>query len=358
VAVPEGRGLIRLGSNENSYGPGPAARAAIERALAEANRYPFGEVGQLAEALAADLGAERGEVVTGCGSGEILDAAVSAYTSPERGLVTAAPTFEAPALRAERLGAPVVSAPVDAEGRLDLRAMRDQSVGAGLVYLCNPNNPTSTVHGAADVGGFVEQVLAGSAGTTVLIDEAYHEYVDAPTYASAVPLAHPRVIVTRTFSKIHGMAGLRVGYAVGQRGTLAPLGRWLTDVGMSIVGAVAGRASLADRAHLEQQRTLNREARRRTMAVFERAGCRAFASEANFVMVNVGRDCRQFAAACLERGVRVARPFPPLMQYARISLGTLDEMTRACEVFAAALAEPPVVTSARSWPIDAGRYEC
>jgi histidinol-phosphate aminotransferase len=360
VVVPQGRGLIRIGSNENSYGPGPAARAAIERALAEANRYPFGEVDRLAEALAAHLGAGRGEVVTGCGSGEILDAAVSAYTSPERGLVTASPTFEAPAHRAERLGAPVVSAPVDAAGRLDLQAMRDQSVGAGLVYLCNPNNPTSTVHGAADVRGFVEEVLAGSPGTTVLIDEAYHEYVEAPSYASAVPLAlaHPRVIVTRTFSKIHGMAGLRVGYAVGQRGSLAPLGRWLTDVGMSIIGAVAGRASLGDAAHLEQQRTLNREARRRTLAVFERAGCRAFASEANFVMVNVGRDCRQFAAACLERGVRVARPFPPLMQYARISVGTLDEMTRACEVFTAALAEPPVVTSARSWPIDAGRYEC
>jgi histidinol-phosphate aminotransferase len=360
VAVPEGRGLIRIGSNENSYGPGPAARAAIERALAEANRYPFGEVGQLAEALAAHLGAGGGEVITGCGSGEILDAAVSAYTSPERGLVTAAPTFEAPARRAERLGAPVVSAPVNDDGRLDLQAMRDRSVGAGLVYLCNPNNPTSTVHGASDVRGFVEQVLAGSPGTTVLIDEAYHEYVEAPSYASAVPLAlaHPRVIVTRTFSKIHGMAGLRVGYAVGQRGTLAPLGRWLTDVGMSIVGAVAGRASLGDRAHLEQQRAFNREARRRTLAVFERAGCRAFASEANFVMVNVGRDCRQFAAACLERGVRVARPFPPLMQYARISLGTLDEMTRACEVFTAALAEAPVVTSARSWPIDAGRHEC
>ena len=359
-ASPQAGRLIRIGSNENSSGPGPAARAAIDRALTDANRYPFGEIGELGEALTAHLGAGRGEVLTGCGSGEILDAAVSACTSPERGLVTAAPTFEAPAGRARGLGAPVTAVPVEADGRLALQGMLDRSADAGLVYLCNPNNPTSTVHAASDVRAFVEQVLSRSPETTVLIDEAYHEYVEAPSYATAVPLAlsRPRVIVTRTFSKIHGMAGLRVGYAIGQQETLAPLRRHLADVAMGIVGAVAARASLGDTAHLEQQRAFNREARRRTLATFERAGCRGFASEANFVMVNVGRDCRQFAAACLERGVRVARPFPPLMQYARISLGTLDEMASACDVFTAVLAEPPAASSAHLPPFDARPYEC
>jgi histidinol-phosphate aminotransferase len=360
VAAPAAGRLIRIGSNENSYGPGPAARAAIERSLGEANRYPFGAVGELEEALAEHLGVSRGEVVTGCGSGEILDAAVSAYTSPERGLVTAAPTFEPPAGRAERLGAPVASVRVDGEGRLDLQGMLDRSAGAGLVYLCNPNNPTSTVHGSTDVRGFVEQALVKSPSASVLIDEAYHEYVQSPAYATAIPLAlaHPGVIVTRTFSKIHGMAGLRVGYAVGQRATLAPLRHWLADGGMGIVGALAARAALGDTAHLASQRALNGEARQKTLAAFERAGCRAFASEANFVMVNVGRDCRQFASACLERGVRTARPFPPLMQYARISLGTLEEMARACDVFAAVLAEPPSATAAHWAAPDVRRYEC
>jgi histidinol-phosphate aminotransferase len=150
--------LIRLGSNENPFGPGPAALRAIQGALGEANRYPFQAIGELTEAVAAGLHLDASQIAIGCGSSELLDAAVSSFTSAERGLLTVEPTFEAPADHAARRGAPVVSVPVDAKGRLDLEAMVDRGAACGLAYLCNPNNPTGTVHGADAVAAFVERL--------------------------------------------------------------------------------------------------------------------------------------------------------------------------------------------------------
>ena len=253
--------VIRIGSNENPYGPGASALSAIGEALPEANRYAFGALGDTVDAITAHLGVARDHVALGCGSSEVLDAAVSAFTSRESGLVTASPTFELPAERARAAGAPVVEVRVDAHGRLDLDGMLDRVTGSGLVYLCNPNNPTSTSHAAADLQAFIERVRNRSPRTTVLVDEAYHEYVESPAYATAIPLAtaDPGVIVTRTFSKIHGMAGLRIGYAVGQPATVRRLRPWLGGMTMSVLSAAAARASLADRAHIARQRVLNAE---------------------------------------------------------------------------------------------------
>jgi histidinol-phosphate aminotransferase len=340
---------IRLHSNENSHGPGAAALTAIQRSLTESNRYAFEALGRLQSAVAGHVRVSPRDVVTACGSSDLLDAAVSAFTSPGRGLVTVSPTFEAPGERAAAAGAPVVSVPVDAAGRLDLDGMLAHADGAGLIYLCNPNNPTSTVHTASDVRAFVERVGARAPDAIVLVDEAYHEYVDHPGYASAVPLAvaSPSVVVTRTFSKIHGMAGLRVGYAVGHPATLGRMRPWLSTFGLSSPAIQAATASMADTAHVAAQRALNRDARRFTVEALARAGCSAFASDANFVMVDVGRDCRQFAAACAGRGIRIARAFPPLLQHARITIGTMDEMRKATAVFAEVLDAP---TSARWLP--------
>ena len=148
--------------------------------------------------------------------------------------------------------------------------------------------------------------------------------------------------------RFYGLAGLRVGCAVGQPATLARLRPWLGDLTMSVLTAAAARASLADAAHVERQRVLNREARAFTLGALARAGCTAYDSDANFVMADVGRDCRLFAAACAARGVRIARAFPPLAHHARITIGTLDEMRRATAVFAEVLATPPAVTA--RWP--------
>ncbi|HLG05885.1 MAG TPA: aminotransferase class I/II-fold pyridoxal phosphate-dependent enzyme, partial [Gemmatimonadales bacterium] len=206
-------GVIRIDSNENPNGPGDRVLAEIRKHLDESNRYPVRSEDDLRDAIAAVHGIRPEQVILGTGSGELLRAAVSAFTSRERGLVSPEPTFELPANWARFIGAPVVAPRVDREMRFDLDAMAAQGRGAGLAYLCNPNNPTATVHSRGDVGSYVELVNRNSPETTVLIDEAYFEYVDAPDYATAVPaaLANPRVVVTRTFSKVFGMAGLRIG---------------------------------------------------------------------------------------------------------------------------------------------------
>jgi histidinol-phosphate aminotransferase len=331
--------IIRLSSNENPRGPSQAALQGIQAALGFASRYPSGTPTDLRTSIADTLGVERNQVLVGCGSAEILRIAVDAFTGPGRALVTAAPTFEDAGRRAERTGVPVRALPVDKELRLDLDAMAEASAGAGLVFLCNPNNPTGTVHGAAAVRRFVRQVHERSPGTLVLVDEAYHEYVNDPEYETSIPLAlaDPRVMVVRTFSKAYGIAGLRVGYAVAQAETLAALTPFALGNGVNVIGAAAAAAALTDRALAERERELNNEALRYTAHYFQRAGYAMTDSQANFIMVDVRRPAREFQLACRERAVHVGRAFPPLTSWSRISIGTMDEMRAAVEVFRSVL---------------------
>ena len=333
--------VVRLDSNENPNGPGAAALAAVRGALGEAARYPRQPITALRAAVASSFGVAPDHILLGCGSTDILRAAVYAFTSPARALVTASPTFENPANDAERIGAPVRAIPVAASDlRLDLAAMADAAKDAGLVFLCNPNNPTSTVHGADAVKEFVARTLREAPDATILIDEAYHEYVDDPRYASAVPLAlaDPRVVVSRTFSKVYGMAGLRVGYAIGQPKTVQAMARHTLSIGVNQLGAAAALAGLGAREHVERERALNRTTRSFTQRAFESMGFRCAESQTNFLMVDLRRDSKPFRAACKESGVLVGRPFPPLDNYARVTIGTMPEMRHAVDVFKRALA--------------------
>ena len=295
------------------------------------------------------------QIAVGCGSSEILDVAASAFLGSDRALVTATPTFELLSGRASQIGAPIVDVPVDAELRLDLGQMAARAKGAGLVYICNPNNPTATVHGAGDINALVDAALKTEPRATILIDEAYHEYVDRPDYKTAIPLAlaNPRVIVARTFSKIYGMAGLRIGYAVGQSATLESMNRHLDSFRLSCLSGRAALTALADPARVEEQKAANRAARAMTTQVFRDAGYRVVGTDANFVMVDVRRDIRAFQQACRSRGVEIARPFPPLITWARITIGTMAEMQQAAEAFRGALAEP--APTAQALP-DVDRY--
>jgi histidinol-phosphate aminotransferase len=208
--------------------------------------------------------------------------------------------------------------------------------GAGLVFFNNPNNPTATVHGATAVTDFVERVRKAAPEATILIDEAYHEYVTDPSYASAVPLAleTPNVIVTRTFSKAYGMAGMRIGYAVGRADTIKQLARFKMPYNVSVFGVAAALAALEDPAHLEAERRRNTEVRDYTQKVLVELGCTCTASNTNFLLVDVQRPAREFRDACAKQGVMVGRDFPPFEKtHARISVGTMREMKRAAEVF-------------------------
>ena len=326
---------LRLDSNENPNGPGKAALDAIRAMFDESPRYPDVAAAGLAESIATHHKVAVQQVLVGCGSGEILRMASYAFTSPERALVTGAPSFEDPVQHSEMMRAPIRAVAVDASLRLDLGRMLDESRGAGLVFLCNPNNPTGTVHGAAAVREFIAEVNRRSPETIVLVDEAYHEYVDDPGYATAIPiaLANPKVVVARTFSKVFGMAGLRAGYAIGMPETLAAMRRHRLPNNLNVLAAAAAMATLPDTRHLEREVQLNREAREFTRKTLASMGFNSPASNANFIMVPIGRDSRAFRDACAKHGVLVGRPFPPLTTHARISIGTMDEMRRATDVF-------------------------
>ena len=337
IAAPS---ALRLDSNENPNGPGRAALDAIRAMFDESPRYPDAATNDLTQTIATRFKLTADQVLVGCGSGEILRMASYAFTSPEKALVTGAPSFEDPVRHSEMMRAPIRTVAVDTSLRLDLAKMLDESRGAGLVFLCNPNNPTGTVHGAAVVRDFIAEVNRRSPETIVMVDEAYHEYVDDPTYATAIPIAvaNPKVVVVRTFSKVFGMAGLRAGYAIGMPETLNAMRRHRLPNNMNVLAAAAAMATLPDTRHIEREVQLNRDAREFTRKALASMGFESPASNANFIMVPIGRDSRVFRDACAKHGVLVGRPFPPLTTHARISIGTMDEMRRATDVFRQVLA--------------------
>ena len=349
-ALPPGVKAIRISSNENPLGPGKAALDAIVRKFPEAGRYPFNSTpadSALVAAIATKFSIKPENVVLGAGSQEILKTAVRAFTSPSRSLVTAAPSFENCTQMAARLGHPVTAVKVDGALRLDLNGMAAAAKGAGLVFLNNPNNPTATVHGSKAVADFVQRVRASSPDTVILIDEAYHDYVTDPAYESAIPLAlhTPNVFVARTFSKAYGMAGLRIGYAIGQTATMKPLAQLKMPYNVSVFGVAAALAALPDTRHIAEERARNTEVRTYTVKALDDLGCKSSDSQTNFLFVEVGRTAEEFRDACAKQGVLVGRPFPPLEKtHARISLGTMDEMKKATAVFRNVLR--PVTTTA------------
>ena len=333
-------GMIRIDSNENPNGPGERVFEVIRRHLSESNRYPVKSEDDLAAAIAKTHKIEPDHVILGSGSGELLRAAVSTFTTIDAGIVSPDPTFEAPANWAKFISVPVIAPKVDATLHLDLTAMADRGKGAGLVYFCNPNNPTATVHSLADVTAYVNQVAKTSPTTTILIDEAYHEYVDEPSYGTAIPLAlaNPRVVVTRTFSKVFGMAGLRVGYAVGQPPTLQKMAAWLLGSNVSQLTLVAAAATVGDQQHIALEQRRNRVTRAYTRNFFEKAGFSVSQGQANFMMVDVRRDAKQFKLDAIKHKVAVGRQFTALPTWVRVSVGTMPEMQKALQVFHTMLA--------------------
>jgi histidinol-phosphate aminotransferase len=336
---PEDADAIRIDSNENPLGPGLHAVEALMAGFDDAGRYPTNarpSMMELRDTIAQKRGVKSEHVILGAGSGEILRNAVRAYTSATRPLVTASPSFESPERMAEKIGSPVRRVPVDSAGRIDIEGMAAAAKGAGLVFFCYPNNPTATVCGSKTVADFVARVRRESPDTAILIDEAYHDYVTDPSYATAIPvaMAEPGVFVTRTFSKAYGMAGLRIGYAVGQPATMTTLGHWTLTFNQNAPGVAAAMAALANPDYIAKEGARNSEVRDFTMKFFRAAGFKPTDSQGNFVFVDIGRPAAEFRTACRQQQVMVGRPFPPLDKtWARISLGTSDEMKRATEVF-------------------------
>ena len=351
--VPPGVAEIRISSNENPLGPGKAVLDAMLGRFPEAGRYPFNSTpgeSALIAAIAGKFNVKPENVVLGAGSQEILKSAVRAFTTAERGLVTASPSFENCPAIARRLGHPVAEIRVDSAFRLDVEPMIAASKGAGLVFFNNPNNPTATVHGAKTVQDFVTRVRQSSPDTVILIDEAYHDYVTDPLYQSAVPLAleTPNVFVARTLSKAYGMAGMRVGYAIGREDTLKPLAKLKMPYNVSVLGIAAAIAALGDAKHIDEERERNTKVRAFTVKALDDLGCKGSESQGNFLFVDVGRPAKDFRDACAKQGVLVGRDFPPFEKtHVRISVGTMEEMQKATAVFRSVLRPGSTSTGGR-----------
>ena len=354
AAAPGAAKLIRISSNENPVGPGQHVLDAMVGKFPEGHRYPpnaHQNESALIQALAAKFNAKAENFTLGAGSSEILVNAVRVFASTTRPLVTAAPSFEATRDTAEKLGVPVRAIPVDDQYRLDVHKMIEAAKGAGLVFFCNPNNPTSTVHGKATVADMVKQIRAASPDTAILIDEAYHDYVTDPSYQSSVDLAlaTPNVFVTRTFSKAYGMAGLRVGYGIGHPAAIKRLEmfRMPNGVGSLVIGGAI--VALGNAAHVDAERKRNTDVRAFTLKAFADMGITGSDAQANFIFMNIKRPAAPFRDACRAAGVMVGRDFPPFEKtHCRISLGTMDEMQRAVAVFKRVLANPAATSAGKN----------
>ncbi len=315
---------VILSSNENPYGPPPRALEAA--AHAAANRYPDALEEEAREAIAKhhDVGAEQ--VLLGCGSSEILQMADEAFSGPTKKVVAAEPTFEAVLAYAKVVRADGTKVPLTADFRHDLPKMAAAcDATTGLVYVCNPNNPTATIVTGDEMAGLAAQVPATA---TILVDEAYHHFVEDPRYRSSLELIakHPNVVVARTFSKIYGMAGLRLGYAVGSKETIAamaPYASW-SNTNASVLAAAV--ASLADPDLVPRQRKLLNDTRKWLVGELTKQGFRTMPSEANFVMMDVGGDVTPVIQAFRAKKILVGRKFPSLPNWLRVTVGKRDEV--------------------------------
>ncbi len=319
-------GPILLDSNENAYGPFPSVASAARDALHVGNRYPFREQHQLQEAVAAYHKISRNQVLLGNGSTEMLRVSPCAFCGPSRKVVVAEPTFESIADYAERMRAEVVKVPLLPNFAHDLDAMLAKANGAGLVYICNPNNPTASLTPRRDIEAFLGKLPKE---TYVLIDEAYHHFAASPEYASFIehPVDDPRVIIARTFSKIYGMAGLRLGYAVAQPKTIERLKPYQLEDNINMIAARCALAGLNDEAGMQAAQQQILADRAEFMRQANNRKLRVIPSYANFLMMETGRPVRTLIAHFNSQNIRVGRPFARMENYLRVSLGRPEEMT-------------------------------
>ncbi|MGH9349185.1 MAG: pyridoxal phosphate-dependent aminotransferase [Vicinamibacterales bacterium] len=335
---------IILSSNENPLGPGQAVLNAVRGAFGLAGRYPFATANDVAKAIAERQKVKLENVLLGVGSTQILRTCTHVFTSKDRALATALPAYEECSQYAELVGAPVRGVSLDSNFYMDLDAFHGAAKGAGLVFYCNPNNPVATAVDGRSTRDFIERVLRDSPDTTILVDEAYFDYATLPGYETMIPLAveNPRVVVARTFSKAGGMAGLRIGYGIGHPQTIRKMAQWDATGSINVLALAAAHASITQDASVwTTEAKRNNEARAYTMTWFADRGFKPTDSQTNFLFVNVKRPVREFRDACREQGVLVARDFPPFEKsHCRISIGTMEEMRRATEVFGRVLGAP------------------
>ena len=325
---------ILLDENENPYGTSPKIFEAMRSALELSNRYPYPAADNLAGEIAHHHGVDRNQVLIGCGSTEILRSCAQAFLAPGQRLVIAEPSYEAVSDYAGEIGAEVSRVRLNHRYQHDLPAMLARVVKpATLIYICNPNNPTGTLTPRADLEAFIAKLPPQ---TYVLIDEAYHHYAGiSQDYVSFIdrPVSNPRVIVTRTFSKVYGLAGMRVGYAVAAPPTISRISHHQLWADVSIVTLRAASAALRDTSFLQLSVQRNANDRQEFFNQAQSRGLKPLDSHTNFYMMPVNRPAKDVIAHFEQHDILIGREFPSMNSYVRVSFGLPSEMREFWRVF-------------------------
>jgi len=325
AAERQAAAVVRLASNENPYGMSPRARQAMADAYDEHNKYGSPSYAELRTAFAKQNNVPADHVMVTQGSREVLCVAALAHGMRGADMVTASPTFEALPDYAEHMGLTVHRVPLDANHTHDLEAMDRRITNAvGLVFVCNPNNPTGTLVPDGTLRDFVSSTAKR---TTVLVDEAYHDFVTDPSYRTMTDLVvkGENVIVLRTASKIHGLAGCRIGFAIARPDIIARMQGFTTGV----PNALAARAAIAAIADTDWPKFCvqkNNEGMQILRTAVQQLGRKQTTSHTNFGFFHAGRPAAQVAAAALAKGFLIGRAFPPYNDWVRVSIGTPEEM--------------------------------
>ena len=322
--------IIKLSSNENPHGPSPAARKAMSAVVNNCNRYPWETTTVLREKIGASFGLVKENVLIGAGSSELLGLVACRAALQKGNIVAPDPTFRLWMPAARQSGAPVKLVGLDAKKGIDLQRLKEAiDKDTRMVYICNPNNPTGTVLPAGDLESFIRQLPAH---ITVLLDEAYTEFENTPTTTPLVK-DHPNLVVAKTFSKIYGMAGARIGYAIAHTDTirqLADLQPW-ANAGAGTVALAGAVASYEEASFIDYCRKENTRARQIFYRALEKNSIPYIPSATSFVYFDTTSYRKDFRATLESRQIIGARTFEENSKWLRLSVGTADEMEKVAE---------------------------
>ena len=320
---------IRLSSNENPYGPSPKVREAMTNAYDIVCRYPYGWYKELIAMLAKKHDVNPDNIMLTAGSTEGLKMAGITYGGEGSNIVTADPVFLAISRYAEHFGTYIHRVPVNKEMGHDLEKMEQRiTQSTRLVYVCNPNNPTSALEPAKELEAFCATV---SNRTVVVADEADFEYIEDPNYPSMIELVKKEmnVIVARTFSKVYGLAGIRIGYLIARPDIIQRIGK-STMAGPNILAVAAAKAALQDEEFYQFSLAKNKIGKKMLTDTLDKVGIAYVPSACNFVFCKTGRPISEVYADYMKEGIKVGRPFPPMLDWCRMSMGTVEQVEQLC----------------------------
>ena len=318
---------INLNSNENPYGPSPLARAAMTKSINSSNRYNWQLTADLVEALAKKNKVSAENILIGAGSTEIIDLVVRLSAATKGNLVTANPSYDNWLPTAKKLGLQAIKVPLNANKELNLEAMLQAiSSDTRLVYVCNPNNPTGTICEYNKLLNFINEA---SKKAIVLVDEAYLDF-SKETSLGPLVVGNKNLIVVKTFSKLHGLAGARIGYAIGDAATLEELGAlqsWVSG-NISVVSATAALAALTDEKFMAETSALNEQVKKYTIEQLQQLNLACIPSHSNFIYFSLANYKQDYFQKLSSNKIIGTRIYEEAGLWTRITIGTREEMDR------------------------------